>query len=1153
MRCLLFIFVVGISFSNVAPLRAQVSGATISGLVTDPTGASVANATVTVTSTDTGISASSASNSDGAYTLPNLRPASYEVVATAVGFNKVTAKVTVSVGEKLQLNLSLTVGNVSQSVQVTTEAPQVDLTSSTVSGTVEDTVLRELPLNGRDWTSLATLEPGVATVRTHTLGSTGARGSGLQMTISGSRPTQNVYRLDGAIVNDYSNAGPGSVLGQNLGVDAIQEFSVLTSNYSAEYGFTSGGVINAVTKSGTNAFHGTAFDFLRNDKFDANNFFANSAGIGKPPLRQNQFGGSAGWRILKNRLFLFGDYEGVRQNLGSAQSQFTISDAVRGGRVANLSTGVVSAVPIDPTIQKFLAFFPHPNGPAVNANVGQYNWTSVRRTTENYVLGRGDMKFSDKDSMAGTYERDLSYFFNPNAYQTSLSKNTGHREVMVLEETHIFTSSVVNSVRLAYAESTGLTGHADTPSQAINPVANDPSLAIFQPAGPFRAPSVALLGTGIGTSTSASPGGLYYAGGGQDLWNQIYQIFDDAFITRGNHGLKFGFNLDWQGNDFSAAGGNGGGSFTAGLVTPENTADCTKTGGGIEAVCGALVDFLTNQPFSAAIPAAFATTFSNKHYLRSKTFGVYAQDDWRFRPNLTLNLGLRYEMQTNPTEVNHELAYLPTLYSAPTPPAPWNPAQLYVRNPTLKNFEPRVGFAWDPFHNGKTSIRGGFGVFDALPAPYENQIYTSTIAPYVTSYGSIGPPSTPVIPKGSWPYSIATLGSGNALTPTKLTYGYTDVNIKRNYIYQYNFNIQRQVTPGTTVVIAYTGSRGFHHPFLDDSANSVLPVNVHNPIPGVGYYWPVPYTRSAIDGGQSKLLNPNVGPIRSIMWEGQSWYDGLQVKVNEQLGKSLTVQGSFTWAHSIDNVSGSATGDTFDNEWATPPWWDLNLLKGSSAFNIGRNLVISALYLPPTPKALGPIGAYALGRWQLGLIPSISDGVPWFPTMGMDNKDLLGEINPTINPPNVVVSSDCASLINPRNPQQYLKQQCFSLVPQTAANTPYCDTARAATLGFPGTCPNIRGDLGRNSVNGPGLVNVDFSMVKNNRIPKLGETGDLQFRAEFFNVFNRANFGNPPTTSNGSGALEVINSSGQPTSGFARITTTETPNRQIQFALKLIW
>ena len=261
-------------------------------------------------------------------------------------------------------------------MEVTATAPPIKLTSSTVGDELSFS-MRELPLNGRDWASLAQLEPSVVEARTHLdvshVGGGGGRGFGDQLSIGGGRPTQNSYRLDGVMVNDYSNAGPGSVLGKNLGVDGIQEFTVLTSNYSAEYGFTSGGVINAITKSGTNSFHGTAFDFLRNTTLDANDFFSNAGGVGKNPLVQNQFGVAAGYKVLSDKLFVFGNYEGVRQASGIpiVGSQVTISDAVRSGTVANLSavagcktakTCPTTSVTIDPTIQKYLALYPHPNG-----------------------------------------------------------------------------------------------------------------------------------------------------------------------------------------------------------------------------------------------------------------------------------------------------------------------------------------------------------------------------------------------------------------------------------------------------------------------------------------------------------------------------------------------------------------------------------------------------------------------------------------------------------------------------------------------------------------------------------------------------------------------------------------------------------------------
>src|SRR5438445_4455593 len=337
-QLLLFGSVLSLSLSLSLPLRAQVSGAIVTGAITAEQGGAIVATTISARNVQTNVVTETTSNVDGAYSILNLIPSDYEISVSAPGFSTSVAKVTLTVGAKQEMNFSLSVGQVTQEVQVTSAVPVVELTSSTLSGNVESTEVRELPLNGRDWGSLASLEPGVAKVQAHPTGTQASRGLGIQMTINGQRPTQNSYRLDGALVHDYSNAGPGSVLGQNLGVDAVQEFSVLTSNYSAEYGFTSGGVIHAVTRSGTNTFHGSAFDFLRNEKFDAANYFNNANSLPKQRLEQNQFGASAGGRMLKDKVFLFADYEGVRQAKGTALTQFTISDAVRAGNVTNIST-----------------------------------------------------------------------------------------------------------------------------------------------------------------------------------------------------------------------------------------------------------------------------------------------------------------------------------------------------------------------------------------------------------------------------------------------------------------------------------------------------------------------------------------------------------------------------------------------------------------------------------------------------------------------------------------------------------------------------------------------------------------------------------------------------------------------------------------------
>src|SRR5260370_20619543 len=306
---LVVVCVLSLTLGLSMPLRAQVAGAIVTGAVTDAQGGAVAAAKVSARNVQTNVVTETTTNVDGAYSILNLVPSDYEISASASGFSTSIAKVTLTVGAKQEMNFSLAVGQVTQEVQVTAAVPTVELASSTLSGNIESTEVRELPLNGRDWATLATLEPGVAKVQAHPTGTQPSRGLAIQMTIDGSRPTQNSYRLDGTLVNDYSNAGPGSVLGQNLGVDAVQEFSVLTSNYSAEYGFTSGGVINAVTRSGSNTFHGSGFDFLRNDKLDAANYFNNLNNLPKQHLLQYHFVSSAGRRFLKCTVFIFDDYE----------------------------------------------------------------------------------------------------------------------------------------------------------------------------------------------------------------------------------------------------------------------------------------------------------------------------------------------------------------------------------------------------------------------------------------------------------------------------------------------------------------------------------------------------------------------------------------------------------------------------------------------------------------------------------------------------------------------------------------------------------------------------------------------------------------------------------------------------------------------------
>src|ERR1700730_16447779 len=366
-------------FLNSEPLRAQVAGAALTGTITDTTGGAIANAQISAKNLGTDLVTFTTTNADGFYNIPNLLPGDYQVTISAPGFGTKQTTITLTVGAKQLLNLPLAVGEAKLVVQVTEQAPTIQLATSTISDNVEGAEVRELPLNGRDWAALATLQPGVASVRTQeqvTQVGSHARGLGMQLTIGGARPTQNTYRLNGVVINDYYTAGPGSVLGHNLGVDAIQEFSVLTSNYTAEYGYTSGGVINAITRSGTNQFHGSVYEFLRNSALDAADFFENANGL-KAPFKRNQLGGTIGGPILKDRTFFFADFESNRQSKGIANIDFVPSPAARSG---NLQAG---SVIVDPLIQQYLALYPVPA--ACGGDVCPYNFSGQQVVNENFI------------------------------------------------------------------------------------------------------------------------------------------------------------------------------------------------------------------------------------------------------------------------------------------------------------------------------------------------------------------------------------------------------------------------------------------------------------------------------------------------------------------------------------------------------------------------------------------------------------------------------------------------------------------------------------------------------------------------------------------------------------------------------------------------
>jgi len=1042
--------------------HGQVAGGAIVGTVHDPSSALVLGAKVIARDQATGVVHQTETNADGLFTLPNLPPASYNVSISAPGFADSEANgVLVGVGDQKVLNIKLAVATSTQTVAVNATADQVELANPGVQERVDQNTLQQLPLNGRDWTQLASLQPGVNIVRNQaSVGSNGSsdatkvtRGFGTELSVSGTRSSQNNYRQDGISFNDYTNDAPGNVLGAQLGVDAIQEFSVLTTNYSAEYGRTSGGVVNSVTRSGTNSLHGSAYEFARNAVFDARNYFD---GATKPPFSRNQFGGTVGGPIRQNKSFFFGNYEGLRQALTVTQISSVPSD---NARLGILSTGNIT---VDPSIKPFLAFYHSPNaGLASNGDTGYYSVATKQAGTDNFYLTKIDHLFSDKDRVSGTFLLDSSDLSQPDQLNDILFHHKLKRPFFVTEETHTFSPSLVNSLRFGFNRN-----YADlTANDAINPLGNDTTLGSIpgRPAAKISVPGLATFQGGPGAFANFTFG-----------WNS-FQLYDDAFLIRGKHALRAGIALErMQSNNLFHFSEDGSFSFSS------------------------LNDFLTNHPhrFSATLPST-ATTRG----LRSTLLAGYVQDDWHLIPRLTVNLGLRYEFSTVPSEVNGHIATLtsPTATTA-------HLGSPYFSNPTLKNLEPRVGLAYDPFGDGKTSVRAGYGLFDILPLPYQFLRLASAGAPFNITLAAGG------LPQGAFPHTAYDLALAN-YNPNTLAGERTvwiEQTPKRSYVQQWHLQIQREIAPNSTITVGYVGSRGIHLPYATDDINIVMPSKVNG-----SYYWPLPASKPT-------LLNPAVGQLDALTYNANSHYHGLQAGIRVNPTHGLRLQGSYTWQKTIDDGSSTLAGDQYLNSASSVPlWFDSATRRGVSDFNLTQNGVLSGVWTIPGSKGVtGPV-SWIVNDWELGGIVQASSGAPFSVFIGGDPLG-MGSTDPW-DYPDRVANSSCKSLVNPGNAGQYIKTSCFAFPSQA----------------------NRLGNAGRNTLVGPGNASLDGSIYKNAHLDRINERLNVQFRAELFNVLNHANFA-PPLDNN-----FVFNEDGSAIGDAGKLTSTQGSSRQIQFGLKL--
>ena len=1019
---------------------AQVNSGTISGSVRDNSEAVIPGATVTIRNIDTGISRTVITDDQGRYRASNVALGNYDVQAAQTGFQKeVRTGVGVAVGQEAVVNLTLRVGDVTQSVEVRGEAPIVDTTSSAVTGLVDDKTIRDLPLNGRSFDQLVLLQVGaIQNRRGQTISGVGNfNGGGAKVSISGARPQQNSFLLDGTDVNDYRNGMPGSVAGVFLGVETVREFRVLTNSYGAEYGRAAGGVITAVTRSGTNNLHGSAFDFLRNSALDARNFFDLKEAA---PFKRNQFGFTVGGPVRKDKTFFFGSYEGLRDRLGVSVIN-TVPDAsahqgfvTRGGQVANVG--------IAPGVAPWLALFPLPNGRIFGDGTAQYIYGASQPTNDNHFMTRVDQTVSGKHSLFGRFTFDNATNSSPTVSNSVTlpiehTASSSRAQYLTVEADSILSQSTLNAFRFGYNRS------------HINSISVYPDF----PAGLTFVPGVSFAAGGsIQVSGLTSIG--YQKLPGASTYN-LFEWSDDVTRTWGRHTVKTGIIFK----------------------RIRYFRDYTNSNGGYYNFSGGLTSFLQGQPsaFQVELPCCLLD-----RDFRENLVGFYGQDDFRVSSRLTVNLGVREEFMTGPSEVHGRDANLLDVMDTST----------VVGNPMFqthkKNIAPRTGFAWDSMGNGRMVVRGGFGLFYDQPFPTYWTGPSSSLPPFA----QIAQINNPVFPNA---YGL--IDPKRPALGDMRPFGYTGTT----YAMQYDFTIQSQITPSSALTLGYAGSQG-RHLVIAGQENLKIPVIVNGQ-----KFFPA----------NAPLRNPTWGNTRFSKTNGNSNYNALFFSLSKRLGNGFQLGGSYTFSKIMSNSETvfGADGTGGLNQQSLDPY-DRNRDRAPADYSETHNLFINFTYNLQVAKT-GLAGKVVNG-WQLNGITRISSGAP-FTALSLCCSGDGSTASAVQERPNLVPGKSINPVLG--GPNAYFDVTAFENGP----------------AGF-------LGNVGRNTLIGPGMKNFDFSLVKNTSIT---ERIHLEFRAELFNIFNHANFSTPPAS--------LFTAKGAPVGNAAAITTTDTTSRQIQFALKLLF
>jgi len=1091
----LFLFLI----VNASTCSAQTVGASLQGTVYDPSGGFVPGAAIEVHNVGQGAVRALATDDKGRYREPLLPPGEYELRVKAAGFQPVVLKgIKLTIGQDAVLDVKLEIAGGIERVNVTAEdAPPIDLASAALSGTVNRSQMNDLPLNGRSFQELALLQPGVnAAVAA---GSDAVGGRGKKITINGARPEQNSFLLDGSDINNVYNKTPGSVGGVLLGVETVQEFQVLTNSYSAEFGRSSGGIINAITRSGTNKLHGNLFEYLRNSALDAKNYFDPAANR-IPPFKRNQFGGTLGGPIRHDKTFFFGAFEAIKERLGVTGTTFVPDDSARNFLLpcqpsptdpSCMANGLkdVSVPGTRADVNSLLQIlFPVANGPEVldknqkPTGTAGYSFTRQQPTDEYFAQGRIDHRFSEKDSLFGRYTFDNGNVDRQinNKPPDVFFKERSRNQYVTLEHVHTFSQALLNTLRVSFSRSTSEVDNQRTVDVPPNLWWIPPSAGGVQ----FGFLTIQGLVTELV--------GDYRLPRNDHLNN--YQWHDTLFWTKGAHGLRFGF--EGQRMQFNQ--------------------QTTSQLGGIETFTS-LENFLKGAPqqINFAVPGRIDP---NRGF-RQSLFASFLQDDYRWKPNLTLNLGLRYEFATVPTEANGKISNLRSISdSSIVIGDPW------YANPALKDFAPRIGVAWDPFKNGKTSVRAGFGIFydQLLPKYY---VFSGSLnPPFTTRTSRIAKPGAPIpFPNAvqGFPLNAPVCGlpggpTGSCPPPNiKANLQTVNYDLQPSYMMQYNLSLQRALPGNWDVTLGYAGSHGLHLIRVADANLAPYIVNAQGRTEFIGDGT----TKTPKSINLCCRRNATFGGVTQRETDAQSFYNALQAGVTKQLSHGLRAQLSYTFSRSIDESSGINSQDFDNTTQYSINFFDRKADRGLSSFSVKHVLVANWSYEVPFGSSRTGLASVLVKGWQLNNIVTAQSGTPFEVRLGHNQSGNLNTIDFSIHErPDIRAGFSNNPVTG--DPKRWFDANAFVLQPV-----------------------NTIGNLGRNTLIGPNLVSCDFSLFKRF---SLGETKALHFRAEMFNIFNHPNFG-VPNSANRTALLP--NGAVNPSAGA--ILSTVTTSRQIQFGLKL--